>query len=89
MQLELTYLISTIIGLLASIWISIGISSNAQLYIVAILLGTSGSATLIVSLCLTAQFVKNNGYGGGLVYSTVTFTDKLISGIVVLLIQAG
>lgn len=47
----------------------------------------SGSATMVASLCLTANYVKINGYGGGFVYSIVTFTDKLISGCVVLLVQ--
>lgn len=42
---------------------------------------------MVASLCLTANFVKANGYGGGQVYSIVTFTDKLISGGVVLLVQ--
>lgn len=42
---------------------------------------------MVASLCLTANFVKVNGYGGGRVYSMVTFTDKLISGGVVLLVQ--
>lgn len=49
--------------------------------------GVSGSTTMVSSLCMTANFVKTNGYGGGLVYSIVTFTDKLISGAVVLLVQ--
>jgi hypothetical protein len=42
---------------------------------------------MVSSLCLTAEFVKVNGYGGASVYSMVTFTDKLISGGVVLLVQ--
>ncbi|KAL1498164.1 hypothetical protein ABEB36_009006 [Hypothenemus hampei] len=86
---KVTYLIGGTIGLVTSIWLGSGISpgSDSELYAVAIFLGISGSSTMIASLCLTASFVKTNGYGGGLVYSVVTFTDKLISGVVVLLVQ--
>ncbi|CAH0564736.1 unnamed protein product [Brassicogethes aeneus] len=86
---KIIYFIGSVYGLCASMWITIGIplTSNWQLYCVAILLGISGSATMVASLCLTANFVKSNGYGGGFVYSIVTFTDKFISGFVVLLVQ--
>ncbi|XP_074035967.1 major facilitator superfamily domain-containing protein 12-like [Leptinotarsa decemlineata] len=86
---KVTYFIGSLIGLVASIWIGIGVSqdSDGQLFVIATLLGISGSSTMVSSLCITANFVKTNGCGGGLVYSLVTFTDKLISGCVVLLIQ--
>lgn len=51
------------------------------------ILGISGSTTMVTSLCLTAEFVKVNGFGGGSVYSTVTFIDKLASGGIVLIVQ--
>nr|CAI5839045.1 unnamed protein product [Callosobruchus analis] len=83
------YAIGTFFGLLSSILIGIGVStsSDTELYIIAVLIGISGSATMVASLCLTANFVKTNGHGGGMIYSIVTFTDKLISGAVVLLVQ--
>ncbi|XP_050298744.1 major facilitator superfamily domain-containing protein 12-like [Anthonomus grandis grandis] len=86
---KLTYLIGGTVGIISSIWLGVGISPNSdsELYAIATLLGISGSSTMVASLCLTANFVKANGYGGGLVYSIVTFTDKLISGGVVLLVQ--
>lgn len=49
--------------------------------------GVSSSATVVTSLCVTAKFVRTNGCEGGSIYSLVTFTDKLISGAVVLLVQ--
>lgn len=50
-------------------------------------LGMGSSATMVASLCMTATYANTNGYGGGSVYSAVTFLDKLISGIVVVIIQ--
>ncbi|XP_066260688.1 major facilitator superfamily domain-containing protein 12-like isoform X2 [Euwallacea similis] len=86
---KVTYLIGGAMGLMASVWLGSGVSPNSdvELYAIAIFLGVSGSSTMVASLCLTANFVKVNGYGGGQVYSIVTFTDKLISGAVVLLVQ--
>ncbi|KAJ8929820.1 hypothetical protein NQ314_017417, partial [Rhamnusium bicolor] len=76
----ITYLSGSLIGMSASLWVGVGVSPNSdgELYIIAVLLA---------SLCLTANFVKTNGFGGGRIYSMVTFTDKLISGGVVLLVQ--
>ncbi|CAH1115973.1 unnamed protein product [Phaedon cochleariae] len=86
---KVTYFLGSLCGLMASVWIGIGISAvlDAELYIIAISIGISSSSTMVSSLCITANFVKRNGYGGGLVYSVVTFTDKLISGLVVLIVQ--
>ncbi|ERL89193.1 hypothetical protein D910_06567 [Dendroctonus ponderosae] len=86
---KVTYLMGTTVGIIASVWLGSGVSPNSdsELYAIAVFLGISGSSTMVSSLCLTANFVKANGYGGGLVYSIVTFTDKLISGAVVLLVQ--
>ncbi|NP_001280547.1 uncharacterized protein LOC655856 [Tribolium castaneum] len=86
---KVVYLVGIILALIGSVWIKLGFlfRSDSQLYVIASLIGVSGSATMVSSLCLTAEFVKVNGYGGASVYSTVTFTDKLISGGVVLLVQ--
>ncbi|KAG5879219.1 hypothetical protein JTB14_026717 [Gonioctena quinquepunctata] len=86
---QVMYFIGSLIGLITSVWIGIGVSpaSDGHLYAIAILLGISGSSTMVSSLCITANFVKANGYGGGLIYSIVTFTDKLLSGGIVLLVQ--
>ncbi|KAJ8946335.1 hypothetical protein NQ318_004225 [Aromia moschata] len=86
---KITYLTGSLIGISASVWIGVGVSltSDKHLYIIAVLIGISGSSTMVASLCFTANFVKTNGYGGGRVYSMVTFTDKLVSGCVVLVVQ--
>ncbi|KAH0812878.1 hypothetical protein GEV33_009915 [Tenebrio molitor] len=86
---KVVYLVGIVLALIASVWIKAGslFRPDGQLYIIASLIGVSGSATMVSSLCLTAEFVKVNGYGGASVYSMVTFTDKLISGGVVLLVQ--
>lgn len=86
---KITYLLGALVSLIGSIWIgtSVSIESNTDVYIAAILIGIGGSSTMISSLCMTANFVKTNGYGGGSVYSTVTFIDKLVSGIIVMIVQ--
>ncbi|XP_057656336.1 major facilitator superfamily domain-containing protein 12-like isoform X1 [Diorhabda carinulata] len=86
---KITYCFGSIIGLVTSIWIGVGLSTKTdlELYSIAALLGVTGSTTMVSSLCLTANFVKTNGIGGGMVYSFVTFTDKLISGSVVFIVQ--
>lgn len=43
--------------------------------------------TMVSSLCMTANYVKIFSLKSGIVYSSVTFTDKLVTGIVVYLIQ--
>ncbi|XP_022914942.1 major facilitator superfamily domain-containing protein 12-like [Onthophagus taurus] len=86
---RLTYLVGSIFCLGGSGWIAYGIplGSYNQLYAAVSFTGIGGSATMVSSLCLTADFIKINGYGGGFVYSAVTFADKILSGGVVLLIQ--
>ncbi|XP_072391386.1 major facilitator superfamily domain-containing protein 12-like isoform X1 [Diabrotica undecimpunctata] len=86
---KVIYLIGVLIGLVTSVWIGVGVSpeTDTELYSIAALLGITGSTTMVSSLCLTANFVKSNGSGGGMIYSFVTFTDKLISGSVVFIVQ--
>ncbi|GJQ66991.1 hypothetical protein Trydic_g21921 [Trypoxylus dichotomus] len=86
---KMVYFVGSILCLAGSIWIAFGIplGSYNLMYAIVCLTGMGSSATMVSSLCLTAHFVKINGCQSASVYSIVTFTDKLISGVVVLLIQ--
>lgn len=86
---KVVYMIGGLFSLAGCIWISQDISKNfyAQIDTIVVFIGIGGTATMVSSLCMTAEFVKCNGFRGASVYSTVTFTDKLISGAIVLIIQ--
>lgn len=42
---------------------------------------------MVTSLCLTAEMIGRNTEKGGSVYGVVTFTDKLICGIAVVIVE--
>lgn len=46
-----------------------------------------GAITMVTSLCITADLIGPNSEQGAAVYSVVTFADKLITGIAVVLIE--
>ncbi|XP_018331532.1 major facilitator superfamily domain-containing protein 12 isoform X2 [Agrilus planipennis] len=85
----IVYVFGSLFSMSASIWIGIigRNTSKIEIYTIATLIGIGGSTTLVTSLCLTAKYVKSNGFGGGSVYGIVTFTDKLASGLAVFAIQ--
>ncbi|KAK4871773.1 hypothetical protein RN001_015897 [Aquatica leii] len=85
---KLIYIIGSILSLTACAWIAIGMHYDLtyQIYGIATLTGIGSSSTMISSLCITADVAKTHKLGGS-VYSIVTFTDKLISGGIVLITQ--
>lgn len=62
--------------------------SNFRLYSIAILFGAGSSITMISSLCLIANMIGKHADQSGFVYSAVTFADKLITGVAVLVIES-
>lgn len=88
---QVSYMLGSVIGLGASAWVALGTPASAsqyQLYAVAILLGAGSSITMISSLSITADMIGPNTKLGGFVYSAVTFFDKLVTGFVVIIIEA-
>lgn len=88
---QVSYMLGSVIGLAASAWVALGTPSNASqfhLFGVAVLLGAGSSITMISSLSITADMIGQNSKLGGFVYSAVTFFDKLITGFVVIIIEA-
>lgn len=88
---QMSYFIGTLLSICACVcvyYISPLSSQAYQLYGIAILFGSGSSITMISSLCITADMIGANSEKGGLIYSAVTFFDKLITGIVVAVIEA-
>lgn len=87
---QVVYLIGSLVNIAACVWIGAGIGhfhQTGELFSVAILLGAGSSVTMVASLCLTADLIGSHTENGAFVYSVVTFADKLLNGIVVMIIE--
>lgn len=88
---KMAYLFGSIICIFGCIWIGVAppliSSSSLRLYLIAILFGAGSSITMISSLCITADMIGKHSNQSGFIYSAVTFADKLITGIVVIVIE--
>lgn len=62
-------------------------SSSVRLYFIAVLFGAGSSITMISSLCLIADMIGKHAEQSGFVYSAVTFADKLITGVAIVVIE--
>lgn len=88
---ETHYFIGSITSLGACSWVTAIVTatgSSLELYGIAILFGAGSSITMISSLCITADMIGIHSNQGGFIYSAVTFADKLITGIVVIIIES-
>ncbi len=86
-----SYLLGTMIGISGCAWVALAApptSSSIHLYGIAFLMGTGSSVTMISSLCITADMIGRHADQSGFIYSAVTFADKLITGVVVVVIEA-
>lgn len=63
-------------------------SSSYLLYLIAMLFGAGSSITMISSLCIIADMIGRHADQSGFVYSAVTFVDKLITGVAVIVIES-
>ncbi|KAL0279182.1 UNVERIFIED_CONTAM: hypothetical protein PYX00_000792 [Menopon gallinae] len=87
---KFVYLVGAIVSILGCIWIGVGLgrlSLSGELFSVAVLFGVGNSVTMVSSLCLTANFIGEKTEQAAFVYSVVTFADKLLNGIVVMIIE--
>lgn len=85
------YLIGSVIGFCGCAWVVFGATPNSsvyELYVVAIFFGAGSSITMIASLCITADMIGPHADQGGFIYSAVTFCDKLITGVAVVVIES-
>lgn len=84
------YLLGSIISVTGCVFVAMATaadSSTIQLYGIAMLFGAGSSITMISSLCITAEMIGRHADQSGFIYSAVTFADKLITGIAVIVIE--
>jgi len=81
------YFLGAVIGILAAVVTEL-VGSNATLvYAIAVLIGAASSITMVTALSVTAELIGSRTERSALVYSIVTFLDKIITGFVVILIE--
>ena len=90
MSHSLSYLLGSLLSVGGCVWVATALSPTAmQLYGVAALFGAGSSITMISALSSTADMIgSKHSAQGGFIYSTVTFCDKLITGVAVVTIEA-
>jgi hypothetical protein len=49
--------------------------------------GAGSSVTMVTSLCITADLIGSRTENGAFLYSAVTFADKVLNGIAVMIIE--
>lgn len=84
------YSLGSMVSIVGCVWVANGASATAsalRLYAIAVLFGAGSSITMISSLCITADMIGGHSDQGGFIYSAVTFADKLITGLVVIVIE--
>lgn len=87
---QVAYLLGSVISISGCLWVALAApptASSIRLYGIAVLFGAGSSITMISSLCITADMIGRHADQGGFIYSAVTFADKLITGIVVIVIE--
>ncbi|XP_020294229.1 major facilitator superfamily domain-containing protein 12-like isoform X2 [Pseudomyrmex gracilis] len=84
---KVCYFLGAVIGIMAAVVTEFVKSSTAVIYVVAVLVGTGSSITMVTALSVTAELIGSRTERSALVYSAVTFLDKIITGLVVILIE--
>lgn len=88
---HVAYLLGSMASVGGCLWVALAApptASSIRLYGIAVLFGAGSSVTMIASLCITADMIGRHADQSGFIYSAVTFADKLITGIVVIVIEA-
>nr|XP_012228674.1 PREDICTED: major facilitator superfamily domain-containing protein 12-like [Linepithema humile] len=81
------YFLGAIIGIIAAVVTEFVGSNTTVVYAVAVLIGAGSSITMVTALSVTAELIGSRTERSALVYSIVTFLDKIITGFVVILIE--
>ncbi|XP_016920293.2 major facilitator superfamily domain-containing protein 12-like [Apis cerana] len=84
---KVCYFLGTLIGIISAAVTEYGGTSKAILYIVAILIGSASSITMVTALSVTAEIIGPRTERSAIVYSIVTFFDKVVTGLVVIFIE--
>ncbi|XP_033334135.1 major facilitator superfamily domain-containing protein 12 isoform X2 [Megalopta genalis] len=84
---KMCYFLGSLIGLFSALITQFGGSSAAIIYVVAILIGAGSSITMVTALSVTAEIIGPRTERSAVVYSVVTFLDKVVTGLVVIFIE--
>ncbi|XP_065053899.1 major facilitator superfamily domain-containing protein 12-like [Rhopilema esculentum] len=85
---RLTFIVGCIAALGSFVWLfMVSKDARASVYVAALLMGCGCSIMLVTSLAMTADLIGTNKGSCAFVYSAMSFTDKLSSGIVIYIIQ--
>jgi len=83
-----TFIIGCAAALGAFVWLFlVTTAAKKSVYAAAILMGSGCSVMLVTSLAMTADLIGSHKGSCAFVYSAMSFTDKLSSGIVIYIIQ--
>lgn len=81
------YFLGIVIGMISALVTEFGGKSAPIIYFVAVLIGSASSITMVTSLSVTAEIIGPRTERSAVVYSIVTFLDKVVTGLVVILIE--
>ncbi|XP_011158642.1 major facilitator superfamily domain-containing protein 12 [Solenopsis invicta] len=81
------YFLGAVIGIAAAIVTEFVESNTMVVYAIAVLIGAGSSITMVTALSVTAELIGSRTERSAFVYSIVTFLDKIITGLVVMLIE--
>lgn len=84
---KICYLIGALIGILAAIITEYAGNYELVIYLTAILIGIASSITMVTALSVTAELIGPRTENSAVVYSIVTFLDKVVTGLVVIFIE--
>ncbi|KAK3882696.1 hypothetical protein Pcinc_012943 [Petrolisthes cinctipes] len=79
--------VGIVVGLLGCTISSLTWMPEWLVYITAVLWGVSGSLMVVLSLALASSLISHNVDSSAFVYGSLSFTDKIVNGVVVLIIQ--
>lgn len=80
-------MLGTLIGILSAVITEFGGNSPTVIYVVAVLIGAGSSITMVTALSVTAEIIGPRTERSAVVYSIVTFLDKVVTGLVVIFIE--
>ncbi|XP_016838988.1 major facilitator superfamily domain-containing protein 12 isoform X1 [Nasonia vitripennis] len=84
---KVCYLLGSLIGMAAAGVVKFAGSGAAVMYSAGVLIGAGSSITMVTALSITAELIGTRTESSALVYSIVTFLDKIVTGLVVIVIE--
>ncbi|XP_074098245.1 major facilitator superfamily domain-containing protein 12 isoform X2 [Cotesia typhae] len=84
---KICYLLGSLIGIIGAAVTKFGGNYEIIIYLIAIFIGIASSITMVTALSITADFIGIKTENSALIYSIVTFLDKIITGLVVVFIE--